>query len=109
MLGLVLDGDHVAGLTHDRIGFVLSVGYILDSSLFLFTGWAMDVYGRKTISLPGIALLSLGMFLLQWAVSFGRLCFLSVWLGLGNGLTTGMSMHSAIRSYVGADDDSIDR
>jgi MFS family permease len=86
-----MEGDNI-GLSATQIGAALSFGFFLDTSLFLPVGWAMDVYGRKTMGMPAMLILSLGLLVLPSAHTFTGLCIASILCGIGNGLSNGLNI-----------------
>ena len=47
-------GDEM-GLQTDQIGYVASVSYAVDSTMFPIVGWTMDRFGRKYVGVPALA------------------------------------------------------
>ena len=80
------------GLSHSHIGAALSIGFAIDSCMFIPVGYAMDTYGRKSMGLPAFFVLSLGLLLLPVAHSFAGLCIVSILCGFGNGLSNGLNV-----------------
>jgi MFS family permease len=75
-----------------QIGFCVSVGYFLDTILFVPTGYAMDRVGRKRVGLPAFFVLSAGLLLLPFVHTRAQLHIAAVVMGLGNGLSSGFNM-----------------
>lgn len=70
--------------------FGISVG--IEAALFYPAGSAMDRWGRKSVALPCIGLMSIGMLLVPLTVDFASLLLVAVVIGLGNGLGSGIVM-----------------
>lgn len=81
-------GDEM-GLKTDQIGYVASVSYAVDSTMFPIVGWTMDRFGRKYVGVPALLIMGLGLSLLPFADGITMLMVASVLAGLGNGLSSG--------------------
>jgi MFS family permease len=58
----------------------------------LAVGWVMDTHGRKTCGVPAFFVLSIGLLLIPMVTSEHGLVLVSIWLALGNGLSSGLLM-----------------
>lgn len=81
-------GDEM-GLRTDQIGYVASVSYAVDSTMFPIVGWTMDRFGRKYVGVPALLVMGLGLSLLPFADGITMLMVAGVLAGLGNGLSSG--------------------
>ena len=81
-------GDEM-GLGTDQIGYVASVSYAVDSTMFPIVGWTMDRFGRKYVGVPALIIMGLGLSLLPFADGMTMLMVAGVLAGLGNGLSSG--------------------
>ena len=81
-------GDEI-GLKTDQIGYVASVSYAVDSTMFPIVGWTMDRFGRKYVGVPALIVMGLGLSLLPFADGMVMLMMAGVVAGLGNGLSSG--------------------
>lgn len=81
-------GDEM-GLKTDQIGYVASVSYAVDSTMFPIVGWTMDRFGRKYVGVPALLIMGLGLSLLPFADGITMLMVAGVLAGLGNGLSSG--------------------
>jgi len=80
------------GLDAGVIGFIVSASALIDVLLFYPAGMAMDKYGRRFTAVPSAFLFTVGLFGLAFANDFSSLLFWAVFLGLANGLSTGIVM-----------------
>ena len=81
-------GDEM-GLKTDQIGYVASVSYAVDSTMFPIVGWTMDRFGRKYVGVPALIIMGIGLSLLPFADGITMLMVAGVLAGLGNGLSSG--------------------
>ena len=77
------------GLKTDQIGYVASVSYAVDSTMFPIVGWTMARFGRKYVGGPALIVMGLGLSLLPFADGMVMLMVAGVVAGLGNGLSSG--------------------
>jgi MFS family permease len=75
-----------------KIGLVMTLGAILDMSMFIPAGFVMDRFGRKVAAVPSFAVMAVGVALIPLASSFGTLVAVAIIIGLGNGLGAGTMM-----------------
>lgn len=98
---------HDMQLSHQRIGFCVSLGFFVDTALFAPAGWAMDTIGRKSVALPAFFIMSLGLICTGlWTHSELQLQAVTILMGLGNGLSAGLNMvlgadHAPPAPYTG--------
>ena len=81
-------GDEM-GLRTDQIGYVASVSYAVDSTMFPIVGWTMDRFGRKYVGVPALVVMGIGLSLLPFADGMTMLMIAGIVTGLGNGLSSG--------------------
>ena len=81
-------GDEM-GLRTDQIGYVASVSYAVDSTMFPIVGWTMDRFGRKYVGVPALIVMGIGLSLLPFADGMTMLMIAGIVTGLGNGLSSG--------------------
>jgi len=75
-----------------QIGFVLSLGFALDATLFWPVGLIMDRYGRKHAVVPSLVLLAASLVLVPLATTFPTFLLLGLLSGFGNGFGSGVVM-----------------
>jgi MFS family permease len=80
------------GLDVAQIGIVVTVGAIVDVSMFVPAGMIMDRFGRKVAAVPSFSLMALGMALIPFSHDFLTLSLVAMLIGLGNGLGSGLMM-----------------
>jgi MFS family permease len=80
------------GLDAAKIGLVMTLGAILDMSMFIPAGFVMDRFGRKVAAVPSFTVMAVGVALIPLASSFTGLVAAAVVIGLGNGLGAGTMM-----------------
>eukprot|EP00039_Didymoeca_costata_P008604 m.114017 g.114017 ORF g.114017 m.114017 type:complete len:463 (+) comp14152_c0_seq1:241-1629(+) len=88
---LPLKGDDL-GFSHMHIGTAFAVGYSVDALLFGPVGIAMDRYGRKSVGIPAFLIISVGLLCIPLVHSFTGLVAVSVVMGFGNGLSSGLNV-----------------
>ena len=88
---LPLWGDHL-GLDGATIGVIFGLSAAMDMTLFYPAGAAMDRWGRKTVALPCLAILSIGLIILPLADGAWGLVAVGLLLGFGNGIGSGVIM-----------------
>ncbi|MBV6273266.1 MFS transporter [Alcaligenaceae bacterium CGII-47] len=69
----------------------------VDMLLFYPAGRVMDTYGRRWIAIPSMLIMGVSLMLMPWTVGVASLLIISMVLGLGNGIGSGLVM------TVGAD------
>ncbi|RMG84915.1 MAG: MFS transporter [Chloroflexi bacterium] len=89
---LPLYAADVLGLDAQAIGFIISLGALIDMVLFYPAGWLMDHRGRKYAIVPPFILQSLGMALIPFTADFSGLLAAAMLMGFGNGLSAGTMM-----------------
>lgn len=80
------------GLDSASASMLVGVSSLVDLALFYPSGVASDRFGRRTVLLPCIVLLSLGHLLVPLSHSFATLFAVSFVLALGNGMGAGIVM-----------------
>ncbi|MDQ2654519.1 MAG: MFS transporter [Chloroflexota bacterium] len=80
------------GLDAGQIGTIVTLGAIIDVSMFIPAGWIMDRFGRKVAAVPSFSLMALGMALIPFSHDFLTLSLVAMLIGLGNGLGSGLMM-----------------
>jgi MFS family permease len=85
-------GAERLGLDAARVGTIITVGAILDVSMFIPAGMLMDRFGRKVAAVPSFALMALGIGLIPFTRDFVSLLLVGMLIGLGNGLGAGLMM-----------------
>ncbi len=72
----------------------MTLGAVVDVSMFFPAGMLMDRFGRKVAAVPSFGLMALGIGLIPFARSFDFLTLLLVTMiiGFGNGLGSGLMM-----------------
>ena len=84
-------GAHI-GLGSSQVALIFGISSIVDLSLFYPSGVVSDRFGRKAVAVPCIAILSSGHLILPLTHSFNSLLWVSLLLGFGNGLGSGIVM-----------------
>ena len=82
----------VVGLDVQAIGLILSISSAVDMSLFYPTGLIMDRLGRKFAIVPSFFIQAVGMLLVPLAGSFASLLAVSIFISMGNGISSGTMM-----------------
>lgn len=80
------------GLDAAQIGTIVTVGAVIDVSLFMPAGWLMDRFGRKVAAVPSFSLMAIGIGLIPFTHDFLTLMLAAMLIGLGNGLGAGLMM-----------------
>lgn len=91
LLIIPLWGAHL-GLDAAQIGTIVTVGAVIDVSLFVPAGWLMDRFGRKVAAVPSFSLMAIGIGLIPFTHDFLTLMLAAMLIGLGNGLGAGLMM-----------------
>ncbi len=79
-------------LDEASIGLAISVGAVIDTLLFYPAGSLMDRIGRKPIFIVSLSVLGLGIFMLPVAQGFISFMLIAIFMGLGNGISSGVIM-----------------
>jgi MFS family permease len=87
-----LYGVDVVGLDAAEVGLIMTVGALVDVSMFVPAGLLMDRFGRKTAAVPSFAVMAVGVAMIPLSDSFATLMAAAVVVGLGNGLGSGTMM-----------------
>jgi MFS family permease len=80
------------GLDAAQIGTIVTIGAIIDVSMFIPAGWLMDRFGRKVAAVPSFSLMAIGIGLIPFTHDFVTLTLAAMLIGLGNGLGSGLMM-----------------
>jgi len=80
------------GLDAGQIGTIVTIGAILDVSMFIPAGMLMDRFGRKVAAVPSFTLMAIGIGLIPFTHDFVTLTLAAMLIGLGNGLGSGLMM-----------------
>jgi MFS family permease len=83
--------DHV-GLSASATSVVYGISTGMEVLLFYPAGSAMDRFGRKSVAIPCLATMSVGMMLLPLTHAFWTLALVGLLIGFGNGLGSGIVM-----------------
>jgi MFS family permease len=89
---LPLWGAEQLGLDAARVGMIITAGAVVDVSMFVPAGMLMDRFGRKVAAVPSFSLMALGIGLIPFTRDFVTLLLVSMLIGLGNGLSSGLMM-----------------
>jgi MFS family permease len=85
-------GSQALGLDAAQVGAIVTAGAILDVSMFIPAGMLMDRFGRKVAAVPSFSLMALGIGLIPFTHDFLTLLLVSMLIGFGNGLSSGLMM-----------------
>lgn len=80
------------GLDAAQIGTIVTVGAVIDVSMFVPAGVLMDRFGRKVAAVPSFSLMAIGVALIPFTHDFVTLMAAAMLIGLGNGLGAGLMM-----------------
>jgi MFS family permease len=80
------------GLDDTQVSVISGLSTGLEALLFYPAGSAMDRFGRKSVALPCLVLMAVGMLLLPLTQGFGSILLVGLLIGLGNGLGSGIVM-----------------
>ena len=80
------------GLDAAQVSLIFGFSAALDMTLFLPAGMASDRWGRKSVAIPCLSLMALGLLLVPLTSSFTGLLGVGLLLGFGNGLGSGIVM-----------------
>src|SRR5439155_4275277 len=83
--------DHI-GLGASATSVVYGISTGMEVLLFYPAGSAMDRFGRKSVAIPCLATMSVGMMLLPLTHAFWTLALVGLLIGFGNGLGSGIVM-----------------
>jgi MFS family permease len=85
-------GSVMIGLSAAEVGVIMTVGALLDVSMFLPAGILMDRFGRKTAAVPSFAVMGFGVALIPFTATYAELLVAASIIGLGNGIGSGSMM-----------------
>jgi MFS family permease len=83
--------EHI-GLDAAAVGVIFGTASAMDMLLFYPAGMASDRWGRRAVAVPCLATLTAGFLLLPLTAGFGPLLAVSVLMGFGNGIGSGIVM-----------------
>lgn len=87
-----LYGDEVVGLTTQQVRTVVMVSSAIDMSMFPIAGHAMDRFGRRYATVPGVCIFATGMMLMPFTGTFTTLLLTAIFMRMGNGIASGTMM-----------------
>lgn len=79
-------------LDEASIGLAISAGAVIDTLLFYPAGSLMDRIGRKPIFIASLSILGMGIFMLPIAQGLWSFMLIAIFMGLGNGISSGVIM-----------------
>ena len=80
------------GLDASDIGLIMGSAAAIDMTMFPAAGYIMDNWGRRYSATACISILSLGLLLVPFTTGFTTLVLAAMFIGLGNGLGSGINM-----------------
>lgn len=80
------------GLDAAAVSLIFGISMAMEMVLFYPAGSAMDRWGRKSVAIPCLTIMSVGMALLPLTHEFWSLAVVGVIIGFGNGLGSGIVM-----------------
>jgi MFS family permease len=80
------------GLDASDIGLIMGSAAAIDMTMFPAAGYIMDNWGRRYSATACLVILSLGLLLVPFTTGFMTLVFAAMFIGLGNGLGSGINM-----------------
>jgi MFS family permease len=84
-------GDHI-GLSASQISLIFGLSSGIEMIIFYPVGMLMDRKGRRWAAIPSLLLLSLGLALIPLTSEFIGLLGVSLFIGLANGLGSGINL-----------------
>lgn len=84
-------GDHI-GLSASQISLIFGLSSGIEMIIFYPVGMLMDRKGRRWAAIPSLLLLSLGLALIPLTAGFIGLLVVSLFIGLANGLGSGINL-----------------
>jgi MFS family permease len=84
-------GDHI-GLSASQISLIFGLSSGIEMIIFYPVGMLMDRKGRRWAAIPSLLLLSLGLALIPLTSEFIGLLVVSLFIGLANGLGSGINL-----------------
>ena len=88
---LPLWAEHI-GLDAAAVGVIFGISGAIDTMLFYPAGSISDRFGRKTVAVPCMTLMAVGILLIPLSHDFLTLTLVGLLLGFGNGLGSGIIM-----------------
>ena len=83
--------DHI-GIGASYVSLLFAISSTVESLLFIPVGMIMDRKGRRWAAMPSVLLLSVGLVSIPLTSGFAGLTVVSMVLGLGNGLGSGINL-----------------
>lgn len=80
------------GLDAAEVSLIFGISMAMEMTLFYPAGSAMDRWGRKSVAIPCLAIMSVGMLLLPLTHEFWSIAVVGLVVGFGNGLGSGIIM-----------------
>lgn len=80
------------GLDAAQVSLIFGISMAMEMLLFYPAGSAMDRWGRKSVAIPCLGIMSIGMVLLPLSHEFWSLAAVGLIIGFGNGLGSGIVM-----------------
>lgn len=80
------------GLDATAVSLIFGISMAMEMTLFYPAGSAMDRWGRKSVAIPCLSIMALGMLLLPLTGAFWSMAAVGVLIGFGNGLGSGIVM-----------------
>jgi len=80
------------GLDATAVSLIFGISMAMEMVLFYPAGSAMDRWGRKSVAIPCLTIMSIGMVLLPLTDEFWSLAVVGLIIGFGNGLGSGIVM-----------------
>ncbi len=80
------------GLDDAAVSLISGISTGLEALLFYPAGSAMDRFGRKSVALPCLGLMAIGMLCVPLTGGFWSILLVGLLIGLGNGLGSGIIM-----------------
>lgn len=80
------------GLDDAAVSTISGISVGLEALLFYPAGSAMDRFGRKSVALPCLTLMAIGMLCVPLTDGFWSILLVGLLIGLGNGLGSGIVM-----------------
>ncbi|MBA4179839.1 MAG: MFS transporter [Anaerolinea sp.] len=80
------------GLDAAQVSLIFGISMAMEMTLFYPAGSAMDRWGRKSVAIPCLTIMSVGMVLLPLTGEFWSITAVGLVIGFGNGLGSGIIM-----------------
>ena len=79
-------------LSDSEIGIINTLSYTPCLVLFLFSGYMMDRFGRKSTGIPSLVIFIIGLMFVPFTKTFEQLVGVSVIFGVADGISVGLLM-----------------